>query len=144
MMPTLEITLPLLGRWTTNQIAWSVGLAVATLLGTALIGGLVVIYLPPTYFRRSRSAWADANPALYWSVLIAKNLLGIVLIGLGIAMLVLPGQGLLTILIGLMLLSVPGKRKLAERIIRRSGMLESVNRWRAKFGRAPLELTSKT
>lgn len=141
-MLTLEATFPVLTSWTTSQIAWTVGLATAMLLGTALIGGLVVIYLPPTYFSHSRR-WRDARPVLYWTFLITRNLLGAVLIVLGIAMLVLPGQGLLTILIGFMLLSIPGKRKLVASIIRRSGTLNSVNRWRAKFGRLPLELPSK-
>lgn len=110
------------------------------LLGSALLGGLIVLYLPPKYFCQPRSVWRDAHPAIYWAVVIAKNLLGIVAIVLGIAMLVLPGQGLLTILIGLMLLSIPGKRQFAARVIKRSRMLDSVNRWRVRFGRQPLEL----
>jgi hypothetical protein len=135
--------LPLFASWTTSQIGWSVAIGTGLFLGTALIGGLVVIYLPATYFSAPRSKWSNAHPAVYWSALVAKNLLGVVLIVLGIAMLVLPGQGLLTILIGLMLLDIPGKRRLIAALLRRSNMLDPVNRWRAKFGRAPLELPGK-
>jgi hypothetical protein len=133
----------LFSGWSASEIAWGLSLAVAMLIGTAVIGGLVVLCLPPDYFSRPRSTWSEQRPWLYWAIVIGKNLLGIVLIILGIVMLVLPGQGLLTILIGLMLLSVPGKRKLTAGLIRRSGMLSSVNRWRAKFGRPPLALPNK-
>jgi len=58
-------------------------------------------------------------------------------------MLVLPGQGLLTMLVGFMLMSFPGKRKLAASLIRRTSMLPSVNRLRARFGKEPLVLSGK-
>jgi hypothetical protein len=130
--------------WTTSQFAVNVRLAAALFVGTAIVGGLLVIYLPPTYFIRSQNTWGNSHPALYWTIRIVRNLLGIVLIGLGIVMLVLPGQGLLTILVGFMLLSIPGKRKLAASAVRRSGMLDSVNRFRVKFGRQPLTLPGKS
>src|SRR5688572_19372307 len=98
-----------LGNLSAGQIIWGVLLAAVMLVGTAVVGGLVVIYLPPNYFSRQRSTWSEQRPWLYWAIVIGKNLLGVVLIVLGIIMLVLPGQGLLTILIGLMLLSAPGK-----------------------------------
>jgi hypothetical protein len=133
----------LLSGWTASEIGWGLSLAGGMLIGTAVIGGLVMLYLPPNYFSRPRSTWSEQRPWLYWAIVIGKNLLGVVLIVLGIVMLVLPGQGLLTILIGLMLLSVPGKRKLTAGLIRRTGMLNSVNRWRAKFGQPPLALPNK-
>jgi hypothetical protein len=119
---------------------WTAAIAAALLVGTLVIAGVVAIYLPPTYFSGARSKWSNTHPAIYWTMLVAKNLLGIALIVAGIAMLVLPGQGLLTMLIGLVLLDIPGKRKFEAALIRRTQMLDSLNRWRAKFGRAPLEL----
>ena len=58
----------------------------------------------------------------------------------GLAMLVLPGQGLLTILIGLMLLDFPGKRRLERRIVARPAILAMLNRMRARRGRDPLRV----
>ena len=51
-----------------------------------------------------------------------------------------PGQGMLTILIGLMLLDVPGKRRLERRIVGRRRILQAINRLRKRFGRPPLVL----
>jgi hypothetical protein len=55
-------------------------------------------------------------------------------------MLVLPGQGLLTILIGLLLLDFPGKRALERRLLRRPGLRAFLDRMRVKRGRAPFEV----
>jgi hypothetical protein len=51
-----------------------------------------------------------------------------------------PGQGMLTILLGLMLLDVPGKRRLERRIVGRRRILKAINRLRKRFGRPPLVL----
>ena len=56
----------------------------------------------------------------------------------GVAMLVLPGQGLLTILIGLMLISFPGKRGLERRIVGRPTILRILNGMRARRSLPPL------
>ncbi len=53
-------------------------------------------------------------------------------------MLLLPGQGVLTILIGLMLLNFPGKRGLERRIVGRPIILKLLNRMRVKRDLPPL------
>ena len=52
----------------------------------------------------------------------------------------IPGQGLLTILIGLILLDFPGKRGLERRLVSRPSVLAAINRLRARFGRPAMEL----
>ena len=61
-------------------------------------------------------------------------------LGAGIAMLLLPGQGVLTILIGIMLLDFPGKRSLEFWIIRQRGVLKAANWIRRKSNHPPLEV----
>ena len=51
----------------------------------------------------------------------------------------LPGQGLLTLLIGLMLTDFPGKYRLEKRLIAQPGVLKAVNWLRARAGHPPLE-----
>jgi hypothetical protein len=53
-------------------------------------------------------------------------------------MLVLPGQGVLTILLGIALLDLPGKRHLERRLIALPTVLRTINKLREKFGRPPL------
>jgi hypothetical protein len=51
-----------------------------------------------------------------------------------------PGQGILTILIGVMLLDFPGKRRLERWLVRRPAVFKGINRIRARFDKPPLVL----
>jgi hypothetical protein len=67
-----------------------------------------------------------------------KNLLGALLLVAGILMLVLPGQGILTILAALALLDFPGKRHIEMSILHIPMLLRSINWLRRRAGQAPL------
>jgi hypothetical protein len=73
-------------------------------------------------------------------LLAAKNLLGslMVLAGLVMSLPLVPGPGVLFVLIGLGLIDFPGKRALELRLLRQRHVLSSVNKVRARFGRPPL------
>ncbi|HSN55925.1 MAG TPA: PGPGW domain-containing protein [Candidatus Sulfomarinibacteraceae bacterium] len=104
---------------------------------------LVVISLPPDYFVRERRdpvRQLRRRPLLWAAVMVVKNLLGAVLIAAGVAMLVLPGQGLLTILVGLALTNFPGKFTLERRLVRVPSVGRALNRIRTAAGRPPLEI----
>jgi len=49
-----------------------------------------------------------------------------------------PGQGFLTILLGLIMLDIPGKRPLEARIIKRPSILSAINKFRARYNKPPL------
>ena len=74
-----------------------------------------------------------------WALAALKNVLGVVLILLGILMLLTPGQGILTILIGVLLVNVPGKFAMERWVVTRPGVLRTLNRFRAKIGRPPID-----
>lgn len=124
---------------------WS-GLAifVATFVVSLLVVGAIVVGLPATFLLDShvRNLWVDHHPAVRCTGMVLKNLLGIGLIAVGLLLSLpgIPGQGLLTILIGLLLVDFPGKRTWERRIIGRRSILPRVNRLRARFGRPPLVL----
>ena len=75
-----------------------------------------------------------------WGVVIVKNVFGFLLILLGILLSLpgVPGQGILTILLGLIMLDIPGKRPLEAKIIKRPNVLSAVNRLRNRYGKSPL------
>jgi hypothetical protein len=103
----------------------------------------MVIRMGEDYFMPHRDAdrtLAGRHPALRLLGLAAKNLLGLLLLAAGLAMLVLPGQGLLTMVMGIMLLNFPRKRALELRLIRIPALLRTVNSLRAKAHRPPLQL----
>ena len=55
-------------------------------------------------------------------------------------MLLTPGQGLLSILVGIMLMDLPGKYKVERAIIRKEKVLSTINWLRAKAHRPPLQV----
>ncbi len=117
---------------------------VVTFAVSLAVVGTLLVKLPANYFldRHQRDLWIDQHPAVRWTGIILKNTAGVALIALG-ALLSLPGvpgQGLLTILLGVMLLDFPGKRRLERRIIGRPSVLHRVNRLRERFGKPPLVL----
>jgi hypothetical protein len=68
---------------------------------------------------------------------ICRNVLGLFLLLAGIIMLFLPGQGLLTILLGTLLISFPGKKKLIGTLIHQPKIQRSMDWLREKRGKSP-------
>ena len=58
----------------------------------------------------------------------------------GIAMLVLPGQGILTMLLGFILVDLPGKYRFERWLVTRPLALRSINLLRRRAGHDPLVL----
>ena len=129
---------------TWENIAIGTVLFVVTFVGSIAVVSFLLVKIPPTYFLAShpRDFWLDRHPAVRWCGLIAKNIVGLLLVLLGIVMSLpgVPGQGVLTILLGVMLLDFPRKRELELRIVRRPSVLRTINRLRARFEKPPLVL----
>jgi hypothetical protein len=124
-------------------------------LGTLIVVGSIVfaigslwavhrflVTIPPDYFQHEHKRyerWKSSHPALRWTLLIGKNVLGGLLIVAGLVMLVTPGQGILSVLLGLSLLDIPGKRKLERTVLMRPNVLRVANALRARAHQPPLE-----
>lgn len=104
----------------------------------------VVVRLPGDYFVSERSAnrWNASHPMIRWPMMILQHIFGLLLIILGIIMSLpgVPGQGFLTIMVGIMMLEFPGKRRLEKWVLQRRGVSVGINKIRARFGREPLQL----
>lgn len=122
----------------------ALALTILTFVGSIAVCMVVVIRIPEDYFVGDHppDAWQHRHAFVRWSVIIGKNLLGLLLVALGVVMSFpgVPGQGILTILLGVMLLSFPGKRRFEKWLLRRRGVLNTCNRIRARYGRPPLRL----
>ena len=120
--------------------AWLGGLSVLTFFGTIVGVPVFLIVLPHNYLVDTAPPRSAAWPApLRWIYRLGKNVLGGLMLVAGLAMLFLPGQGLLTIFAGLVLSDVPGKRRIIRRILCRKKVFDRVNRLRAKANRPPLD-----
>jgi len=116
--------------------------SIVSFLGTLILVPVLIIRIPEDYFAETKrhrwEPWAHEHPVIRWSLLITKNILGYIFIILGIAMLVLPGQGILTIFIGIMFINFPGKYRLERWVVMRGPLLNTINKLRYRTGRAPL------
>ena len=112
----------------------------AMLVISAMLIPYLIVRLPADFYAESnhRRRLFQDQPILRSLFLAVKNTLGSLLLMAGIAMLVLPGQGILTILAALALLDFPGKRKLEISILHRPVILKSINWLRRRAGREPL------
>jgi hypothetical protein len=118
-------------------LAIAVGSAALAVLSLLTLPFLLT-RIPADYFYGPRQAAPPGGAR--WIGRLLKNVLGGVLLLAGVAMLVLPGQGILTILAAFVCLDFPGKRRLEQRLIARPRVLKAINHLRARTGHPPLEL----
>jgi uncharacterized membrane protein YczE len=122
-----------------STLLLAVGVWLAATVVTLAVATAVVVRLPPTYFAEDdhahavRAHWRSARG-------IARNVIGLILVVLGLLMSLpgIPGQGLLTVLIGLVLVDFPGRRRVEKALARRPAVLGAMNSIRARFGHPPL------
>ncbi len=106
----------------------------------SLLGAWLVAQLPADYFVGEHRQHPDRS---HWSIrlvaTVVKNLVGIMLLIAGFIMLFTPGQGVLTILAGLLLTNFPGKYRLERRLAGRPAVLKTLNWLRARRGQPPFD-----
>ena len=101
----------------------------------------LVALIPSDYFiNRDSSKFKITYPSLWLVSIIIKNILGYTLIIGGILMLFLPGQGLFTIFVGLLLSNYPGKYYLERKLIAMPKIYKTVNWLRKKSNQPPLKI----
>ena len=106
---------------------------------------LIISFLPEDYFKSENrnlisSVQNSRYPLLKLLVLITKNFFGVLLLLSGILMLVLPGQGILTIITGLVFIDYPGKYKFERKLLRQKGVINSINWIRSRLSKPPLKV----
>lgn len=124
---------------TLGKVLFGAGIFLLSIVVSVLIVAIIVVKLPVNYFSShyQEDFMHDAPWLTRWGATILKNLVGVVLVAAGIVMLIGPGQGILTILVGLILMDIPGKRPLEARMIKRPAVFAAVNKLREKYGKSP-------
>ena len=119
-------------------LAW---VSLALLIVSIAIIPWIVIKIPENYFHqkyRVRVSKKSSHPLFAQLLAGLKNIAGFIFVVLGILMLVLPGQGILTILMGIFIMNFPGKYKLERKIVALPRVLKSLNWIRSKANKPPL------
>ncbi|MEO7540091.1 MAG: hypothetical protein ABIV21_08685 [Pyrinomonadaceae bacterium] len=129
---------------TLGRVLIGVGLFIGSLLISFGAIAIVMVKIPANYFSShyQHDFMPNSRWLVRWGAVIGKNILGVFLIVLGILLSLpgVPGQGILTILLGLIMIDIPGKRPLEARIIKRPTVLAAINMLRQKYGKPVLEL----
>ena len=132
-------------QWFANHPEVLIGMGISSIfifLISILGISWFVAQIPEDYFLRSKrqpSKWREQKPILRFVVMFGKNLIGLSLIIGGLLMLVLPGQGLLTIVTGLLLVNYPGKYKLEQKLSSMPSIFRALNWIRLKAKKPPLQ-----
>lgn len=124
----------------------SILLTTTAAIAYLLVISYVITHMDKRYFLRKKLIAPDASASPHltsmsssvtYVVKIAKVILGVFLLLCGIVMLVLPGQGLITIVIGLSLIPFPGKTKIEQNLLSRKSVRSSLNWIRIKANKEP-------
>jgi hypothetical protein len=105
--------------------------SVVMMVGTLAAVPSIVRRMPADIFVRP-----PPRRSLRWRI--ARNVLGFALLAAGIAMLVLPGQGVLTMLVGLAIVDLPFRRRVLLGLLKRRAVRQGLQRLREKVGAPPL------
>ena len=119
--------------------------SILTVVVFATLGARLLTRLPPDYFvneaERGKHHYLDRFPAPLRPVVHGiRNVVGLVLVVVGVVLLVLPGQGLLTIAAGLILMDFPGKFACERWVIRRPQVRRAIDWMRRRAGEPPMIL----
>ena len=108
------------------------------------IVSFILVKLPADHFSKKRKTkfWAGPRPAIHAAKVIGKNIAGVLLVALGVVLSLpgVPGQGLLTVLLGIMLLDFPGRHRLEQKLLSKPSIVNTINRLRERFDKPPLQL----
>ena len=117
------------------------GISAVLAIGSIALVAVVVVHWPADHFKPHLPG-SRAEVRRHLLAAIGKNIGGglLILLGLVMALPGIPGQGLLTMIVGLTMIDFPGKQRLERRLIGRPHVLRAINRLRERFQRAPLEM----
>ncbi|MDT8386348.1 MAG: PGPGW domain-containing protein [Thiogranum sp.] len=127
-------------EFTGEYTVWLVGLSMLSFIAGLILVPVFIARIPADYFSRPRRQrpTRSRHPLVHLALAGLKNLFGAVLVMAGLLMLVTPGQGLLTLLIGLMIMNYPGKFALERWLVTRPRILPAINWLRTRSGQVPL------
>ena len=125
-----------------DTLIWLTALSFVFFIGTLIAIPFILVRLSADYFdvRVPRPWMENHHPVLRVVGHIVKNAIGAVFVFAGFLMLFLPGQGVLTMIIGISMLDFPGKRKIEAKLIGQPTVLSVINSMRKKYGKPPLVL----
>ena len=120
-------------------LKWLGLLSTATFFLSLLIIPWLIGKLPENFFLHLHEPRIreDEHPVIFYLFRFLRYSLGTILFFAGALMLFLPGQGILTIILGLSLLDFPGKRKAIDKLLSLHSVQHGLNWIRKKEHKKP-------
>ena len=118
------------------------GSSVIMFIGTLILIPILIIRMPVNYFTNEDRAtwpWKRCHPVICIIFMTLKNLLGAIFVIFGVIMLITPGQGLLSIIIGLTMMNYPGKYHLERWLVSHDHVRHALDWIRHKAHKPSLE-----
>lgn len=109
--------------------------SVVMFVGSLFAVPWLIARAPKDFFRRPK----DELDKRSFAAKAATNVLGAVLIVVGALMIVLPGQGILTLLVGVALTDFPGKHALLIKLAKRESVMKALNYFRKRAKKEPFD-----
>jgi uncharacterized membrane protein HdeD (DUF308 family) len=120
------------------------GLTLGITIGSAVMFAATLIVVPwlvarapVDYFVRKER---PQRSGLGWVGFVLKNLVGLLALVAGVLMLLLPGQGILTLLLGISLLDFPGKHELQQKLVKKQSVQKALSWMRRRAHKPEFEL----
>jgi archaellum biogenesis protein FlaJ (TadC family) len=121
---------------------WLVAGSLLTIAIGIFLGPWLILRLPADYFtyrRRQAMRATRQHPAIHLLLTTAKNVAGAILVVAGLCLFFLPGQGIITLVAGLIVMNYPGKFQLERWLVSRPKVLPALNWLRRRYGRDLLQ-----
>ena len=120
-----------------QYFVWMGIVSLVVFIASLLLTPLLLGKIPQDYFIHTNQHKVEIEHLGHLIIVVIRTLIGFVLLIAGIIMLVTPGQGIITILLGLFLMEFPGKRKLELKFIKHNPTFKALNWLRNKAGKSP-------
>ena len=124
-----------------DYVRWLLVFSLVMFIGSLIAVPYLISIIPEDYFlheHREATLFSVEHPVLRAILFLVKNILGVSLVILGILMLVLPGQGILTIITGLVFMDFPRKYELERWLVSHKSILKTMNWFRERMKKLPL------
>lgn len=142
LIGTAALAFHALELWLRGHAGLVLGLGVVSVLlcvGSVVMTPVLVARLPEDYLTRlTATPVVDAGGGPSWRKRVLRNVLGVLLLVVGLLLVPLPGPGSLVLLLALGLVDFPAKRRLLAWILRWPAVLDSLNWLRRRHHRPDL------
>lgn len=121
---------------------WLASISAITFIVSLFLIPWIISRLPEDFFARIRSRQkTENNNSFAYNLIMTllRNIFGLTFLLAGIIMLFTPGQGILTIILGISIMVFPGKRRLFNLLIEKKSIQHSLNWIRCKADKPEFE-----